>query len=305
VPDGLPDLPAEMVDSIGDAVEGITPEPVAPVDPSNQPAVETPATPEGEATEAVTEEAPDSFTKLDPNALSEDLQPFYKAMQADYTRKQQEAAPWRKLGEELGVESPDALKEAAELYTYLQDPNNLYGLYQQLGQTFGGQEQPAAPATPAVEPGSELGFESLENPAVAELKQELEGLKSYLGEREVAQQQEALQWQLLGEMNRQEALLKEQHPDWGEEEWNAVWNASVATDGDLVAAANHVSAAQQAAIVRLLNGKAQAAETPGLVPAGAPRIGEAVQEQDFSDLEMRDLTKQAVEYVRGVVNQSE
>ena len=304
MPDGLPDIPAEMVDSIGDAIEGVETPAAAPAEPSNQPAVETPATPEGEATEAVTEEAPDSFTKLDPNALPEELQPYYKALQADYTRKQQEAAPWRKLGDELGVESPDALKEAAELYAYLQDPNNLYGLYQQLGQTFGGQE-PVAPATPAVEPSSELGFESLENPAVAELKQELDGLKAYLGEREVAQQQEALQWQLLGEMNRQEALLKEQHPDWGEEEWNAVWNASVATDGDLVAAANHVSAAQQAAIVRLLNSKAQAAETPGLVPAAPARIGEAVQEQDYSDPEMRDLTKQAVEYVRGVVNQSE
>src|SRR5690242_6444316 len=141
-----------MVESIGDAVEGVTPE--APAEPTNLQTPEAPATPEGQATEAATD-APDSFTKLDPNALPEDLQPYYKAMQADYTRKQQEAAPWRKLGEELGVESPDSFREAAELYSYLQDPNNLYGLYSSLGQMFGQASTPVpgqVPGQPATEP---------------------------------------------------------------------------------------------------------------------------------------------------------
>lgn len=294
-----------MVESIGNAVEGIE-APVVP-DPTNLQTSDAPATPEGDAQEAATE-APDSFTKLDPNALPEEVRPYYTSMLADYTRKTQEVAPWRKLGEELGVESPDAIREAAELYTYLQDPNNLHALYQQLNGMFGGQAPTsAAPAvpTPAEFAGTEQEMAALENPDVAELKSQMQSLVGYIQEREAAQQQEALQWQLLGEMNRQEALLKEQHPDWGDEEWNALWNTSVAFDGDLVQAASAIEAAQQAAVTRLLNGKAVAAETPGLTPAAPSREGIAVQERDYSDPELRDLTKEAVAFVQGYVNTSE
>lgn len=312
MPDGLPDVPAEMVESIGDAVEGITPE--APVaEPTNPQTPETPATPEGQATDEAVTDAPDSFTKLDPNALPEELQPYYKAMQADYTRKTQEASPWRSLGEELGVDSPDSIREAAELYSYLQDPNNLYALYSSLGNVLGQASPPVpgqVPGQPATElpygaEGTDDDFAAMDNPAVAQLQSRLDQLQSYIQERDVAQQQEALQWQLLGEMNRQEAAIQEQHPDWGEEEWNTLWNLSVASDGDLFAAAQHVEAAQNAAVTRLLNGKAQAAQTPGITPVAPSRVGETVQEPDYSDLELRDLTAQAVEYVRGVVNQSE
>lgn len=309
MPDGLPDVPAEMVESIGDAIEGVTPE-VAPVDPTNLQTPEAPATPEGQVSEEAATEAPDSFTKLDPNAIPEDLQPYYKAMQADYTRKQQEAAPWRKLGEELGIDSPDSFREAAELYSYLQDPNNLHLLYSSLGNVLGQGGQPQAPA-PATEYAQQLPqgvdeeFASLEDPAVAQLKQQVDALQGYIQERDAAQQQEALQWALLGEMNRQEALLKEQHPDWGDEEWGALWNLSVAYNGDLVAASNHIEAAQNAAVTRLLNGKAQAAATPGLTPEAPPRVAAVAETPDHSDPELRNETAQAIEYLRGVANLSE
>lgn len=312
MPDGLPDVPAEMVDSIGDAIEGVTPA-AAPVDPSNLQTPDTTATPEGQVSEEAATEAPDSFTKLDPNALPPEVRPYYDSMLSDYTRKTQEAAPWRKMGEELGIESPDSFREAAELYSYLQDPNNLHLLYSSLGNVLGqapspvpGQVpgQPATEYTPA-EPQGVDEFASLEDPAVAELKQQMSALTSYIQEREVAQQQEALQWQLLGEMNRQEALLKEQHPDWGDEEWGALWNLSVAYGGDLVQASNHIEAAQNAAVTRLLNSKAQAAETPGLTPLSPPRQGAVVETPDYSDPELRNETAQAVEYLRGIANLSE
>lgn len=305
MPDGLPDLPAEMVDSIGNAIEGVEPG-VASTEPSN-PQTETPATPEGQATtEAATEDAPDSFTKLDPNSLPEDVKPYYDSMLSDYTRKTQEAAPWRKLAEELGVESPDSFREAAEIYSFLQDPNNLQALYSSLGSVLG---QPVAEKPAAIEPAQfewgENEFAALDNPAVAELQNRLDQLTSYIQDRDAAQQQEALQWQLLGEMNRQEAAISEQHPDWGDEEWGTLWNLSVAYNGDLFAAANHVEAAQNAAVTRLLNGKAQAAETPGIAPVAPSRIGNTVQEPDYSDPELRAQTAQAVEFLRGVANMSE
>lgn len=304
MPDGLPEVPAEMVDSIGNAIEGVTPE--APAEPSNPTAPETTATPEGQATEAATD-APDSFTKLDPNALPPEVRPFYDSMLSDYTRKTQEASPWRKLGEELGVQSPDEFRQAAELYTALQDPSNLAALYHELAPMFGGQpQQPAAPATAPVLPqqGGEEDFAALENPAVAQLQQELADLKDYLVSQQETQQQEALQWQLLGELNRQEAALKESHPDWGEEEWNTLWNLSVAFDGDLHQAASYVEAAQNAAVTRLLNGKAQAAETPGLVPEAPSRLGVEVPTLE-EDPELKGATAKAVEYLRSVVNMSE
>jgi hypothetical protein len=286
-----------MADSIGDAIEGI--------EPSNQTAVETPATPEGQApTEAVTE-APDSFTKLDPNAIPPEVKPYYDSMLSDYTRKTQEAAPWRKLGEELGVESPEAIREAAELYVALQDPNNLSTLYNQLSQVFG--QEPTAPATAAQpEFQGDEDFAAMDNPVLAQVQAELRDLRDYVSQRDTEQQQEALQWQLLGELNRQEAMLKEQHPDWGDEEWNALWNLSVAFDGDLNQAATYVESAQNAAVTRLLNGKAQAAETPGLTPIAPSRDGVVVQEQDYSDdPELKGPTAQAVDYLRQVAAQSE
>lgn len=304
MPDALPDLPTEMVDSIGDAIEAPAD---APVVASNPPAQEAPA-PEGtEQVEAATEaEAPDSFTGLDPNSLPEELQPFYKSMQSDYTRKQQQAAPWRQLGEELGVDSPDSIREAVELYTFLQDENNVRALYNELNQAFGGGQDPAASAAPATVPGYEgESFEELENPQLAELRNELTQLKSSLQQRDAAAQEEAVRWQLMGEMNRQEAVIKEQHPDWGDDEWNALWGLSVAFDGNLMDAATHLDAAANARVTRLLNGKAAVAETPGLTPPAPSRVGEAVPERDYSDPELRDLTKEAIEYVRGVANQSE
>ena len=309
MPEGLPEVPAEMVDSIGNAMEGIAPE--APVDPSNPTTPETTATPEGQTTEAATD-APDSFTKLDPNAIPAELQPYYKSMQADYTRKQQEAAPWRSLAEELGVQSPDEFRQAAELYAALQDPNNLAALYHELAPMFGGQapspvpgQAQGQPATATSDlPQGEEDFAALENPAVAQLQQELADLKDYLAYQQETQQQEALQWQLLGELNRQEAALKDAHPDWGEEEWNTLWNLSVAFDGDLHQAANYVEAAQNAAVTRLLNGKAQAAETPGLVPEAPSRLGAEVPTLE-EDPELKGATAKAIEYLRGVANMSE
>lgn len=301
MPDGLPDIPAEMVESIGATLEGE--QPAAPAEPTNQPAPETTATPEGQAATEAATEAPDSFTKLDPNALPDEVRPFYDSMLSDYTRKTQEAAPWRKIGEETGVDSPDALRQAAEVYAALQDPNNLHQLYQQLNEMYG--QGPQAPATaPLVPQSDEAEFEAMDNPAVAQLQSEIADLKDYLAAQQESQQQEALQWQLLGELNRQEAMLKEAHPDWGEEEWNALWNLSVPFDGDLMQAAQYVEATQNAAITRLLNGKAQAAETPGLTPIAPPREGVVAPTLE-EDPELKGATAKAIEYLRGVVNMSE
>lgn len=309
MPDGLPEVPVEVLESIGDAVEGAA-TPVETVTPTNQTTQETEATPEGQATtEEAATDASDSFTKLDPNAIPEELQPYYKSLLADYTRKTQEASPWRKLGEDLGVSSPDEFKQAAELYTYLQDENNVRTFAQALNERLGLGQGPEASAT---ETTAADEFTDLDDPAVAAIRAELNSVKEMLAERDAVQQQEALRWALLGEMNRQEAIVKESHPDWGDsegenvsDEWKAVWNLAPTFGGDVVQAAAIVEAVQNAANVRLLNGKATAASTEGLVAPAPPRIAVDAPSDVVPDPELRHETAQAIEFLRGVVNNSE
>lgn len=60
----------------------------------------------------------EKFTNIDPSTLHDDLQPFYKSMQADYTRKTQDVAELRKQAEGVVDENKKlteqigALKEA-------------------------------------------------------------------------------------------------------------------------------------------------------------------------------------------------
>lgn len=296
-----------MLESIGAAVEGVATPPQA--ETTNQTTEVTEGAPEGSTTTEAATEAPDSFTKLDPNSLPEEVRPYYDSMLGDYTRKTQEAAPWRKLGEELGVSSPDEFRQAAELFAYLQDDNNARQFAQQLAQAYGITGQAPAPATEAAEPTTTADeFAALDDPAVQQLRAEIDGLKQAVAQRDQQAQQEAMQWHLLGEMNRQEAMLKEQHPTWAEdgEEWTAIWNMAPQFGGDLTVPAQIIEQAQQAAVVRLLNGKATVAETEGLTPAAPPRVAATPIERGAADdPELRNETAQALEFLRGVVNQSE
>ncbi|MGE5596439.1 MAG: hypothetical protein ACM3S1_10455, partial [Hyphomicrobiales bacterium] len=106
-------------------------------------------TPEGtqQTTEGTTP-AGDSFTKLDPNSLPPELRPFYTSMQADYTRKMQEAAPFRQLADEVGLD-PDGLRQAAELYSALQDPQALVEFHTELTNALMAEGLTHAEATAA------------------------------------------------------------------------------------------------------------------------------------------------------------
>lgn len=311
MPDSLPDVPAEILEGIGDAVEGVTPSepatPAATADPINPTEPASPAAPEGAGTEEAATAVADSFTKLDPSTLPPEVRPYYESMQSDYTRKTQAAAPWRKLSEELGVDSPDAIRDAVEVYTRLQDPNALREFVSEANRLLG-LEQPAAPAaaaSPAAQGDFDLGLEDPDlQAALAPIMGEVSQLREELARRDAAAQQEQMQWALLGEINRQEAMLKEAHPNWGEEEWDALWNTSVAFNGDLMAAAQHIEAVQNAGITRLLNSKHEATHVEGLTPP-TPAAVQTPPTVDEDDPELRGATQAAKEFLRNLVNQSE
>jgi len=73
----------------------------------------------------------------------------------------------------------------------------------------------------------------------------------------------------------------------------------------VVQAAAIVEAVQNAANVRLLNGKATAASTEGLVAPAPPRVAVEAPSSVEPDPELRNETRQALEFLRGIVNNSE
>ena len=87
--------------------ETIDPTPETPGEgtpsPEGQPIAEPPQAPKD-----------DSFTSVDPNTLPPELQATYKSLQADYTRKTQEAAPYRKFAEQTGMGIDDLQRVLAE-----------------------------------------------------------------------------------------------------------------------------------------------------------------------------------------------
>ena len=161
----------EAVQALGDAIESdagdsggesgspapaaapapVGPEQATPVDSNTPQGSDTPgATPDAPAVEPSVE---DSFTTIDPNQLPPELQPIYKSLQADYTRKTQEAAAWRKLGDETGMDA-DSLRQASELYSKLSDPSNWPALHAELTEAL--QEQGLSPAAAHAEASRQM-----------------------------------------------------------------------------------------------------------------------------------------------------
>lgn len=247
---------------------------MAPYSPDG--ATQTPATPAGseQAPEAATPE--DSFTKLDPNALPPEVQPYYKSMQADYTRKQQEVAPFRTLAEETGLDV-DGLRQAAELYSALQDPQQLVQFHTELSTAL--QQQGLTPAEASAAATQHIA-ETQTGATPAEQnwsddpeERRIQDLESRLAQFEQAQaaqaetmKREQMQVALVSEMNRQESLVKEAHPDWTQSDIDGVYELSAFYGGNLIDASNRYDEIVSDRIARILNGKAGVAANTAMAP---------------------------------------
>lgn len=277
-----------------------------PADPAET-ATPTEATPEGEQAtpEAVTTE--DSFTRLDPNAIPAELQPYYKSMQADHTRKTQEAAPYRRLAEETGLDV-DGLKQAAELYTALQDPTQIVQFHSELTAAL--REQGLTPAEASAAATQHIQ-ETQSGTAEQETAwsddpderrlQELEAKLAHIEESSKAEaearQREQMQMSLVAEMNRQEAFVREAHPDWQQDDVDAVYELSAFYGGNLVDAAARYDDIVSARVARILNGKGAAATG---TPAPLPVQGGAVTKpMDFGG-DLDAAHKAAMKLVRSL-----
>mgnify|MGYP003340937569 CR=1 FL=1 len=229
---------------------------------------------------------PESFTKFNPNDLPEELQPFYRSMQADYTKKTQEIAEIRRQQSafsDSGVDPKDALEAAQFFATLDSDPyaaaefvQNMQARLEQMG--IGQQvSEDFAP--------DNVGYEGLP----PELAQEIEAMREFRAEMVMQQQQQ----EIIAELEVAENTIKVANPDYTDDDMEAIYSLAYATDGDLMAAQQQYHAIQQ----RLLGNYLQAKSVPhGATPA--PNGPNSVPHRDFNSLD--EAHKAAMEAVRNI-----
>lgn len=236
------------------------------------------------------EDNPDveSFTGFDPNVLPEDMQAVYRSMQGDYTRKTQELAEIRRDYEsfsEMGVDPNDAI-EAVQLWQRVhEDPEFAMqiaqGLQNRLEQ-MGYNQQQNFEYTPEVNSDSLEGISPV-------LMQELEEMRAF---RMEMLEQQAYQ-ETLSELEAVENTIRTTHPDYSDDDIEAIYSLAYATNGDLMAAQEQYAGIQQ----RLLGNYLQAKTVPvGATPA--PNVPSSIPNREFSNLD--EAHKAAMEALRHI-----
>ncbi len=211
-------------------------------------------TPEQDAEVFSTPEGEDSFMGEDfnPDLLPDELKPGFKQLQAEWTRKTQSLAEQRKALEELG--SPEELQQAREFYQSLQDPEYLQAFYGELGgvlEELGLSPEQAAAVVEdqqaqdqSVEPAPELAQLAQTDPELAPfvekftaMEQRLNQFEQQQSEREQAMVQERQLMAEAAEIDRMVQAVREDHPEYGDDDWQSIYDRAVAVDGDVLRAA--------------------------------------------------------------------
>lgn len=240
-----------------------------------------------DSTPVVEQAIEDSFTGLDPTGLPEDLQPLYKNMQADYTRKTQELAEQRKQFsqfDEYGIDPNYALEAVGFIARLESDPQFAAEVMAQLSPS---NEQPmvAQQSNQDGVPNNEEGYDSLP-PA---LMQELEQMRAFRSEMQEAQ----VHQQMIQELEVEEAQIRSQYPHYNDDDIERIYGLANATDGDLLAAQEIYNQMEQGVLNKYLQSKQVplGATSPGGAPASVPG-------QAFASLD--DAHKAALEAVRNL-----
>jgi hypothetical protein len=296
---GAPD-PLEHPAPAAEAPAAEAPAPTPDQEAAPTPEVETPATdfesPEGEP----------SFMEGDfnPDLLPVELQPGWKQLQGAFTRKTQELAEQRKTFEELG--DPDALRQAQEFYESLQDPEYLKNFYSELGQVVRemglvpAEEAVAPEAPPAEAPSVELPAELKQivdsdpelQPFVdrfAQMEQRLNAFEQAAQEERQALENERLLMDQAAEIDRMVGAVREQHPEYNDDDWQAIYDRAVAFDGDVLKAAELFQADRDRIIQSWV---AQKTAAPAAPLPGAGAVTESTEQEPLT-LDQADKAAQA------------
>lgn len=232
-------------------------------------------------------EATDSFTRLDPDAIPEDLKPWYQSMQADYTRKTQAIAEQRKQLEAIG--DIEASQQALQFYQSLQDPTFAKNFHEQLGTTLTNlgylEKQEAVQQAKELEQTQALvdssGYQDPEEffrAKAQELDAKYAAIEQRLEEQRVAAEQAQIYAALAGEVQRQEAYIRDANPHYTDADLDAI-HAMTNSDRTLIQAQEIYEAAVAERLNRMMAAKTNVANTHGQ-PANA---GSAVEPPSFGD----------------------
>lgn len=182
----------------------------------------------------------DSFTPINPDDLPDELKPLARQLQADYTRKTQALAEQRKAYEAFGDADPSQVLEAWQFTQNLQsDPQYALRVHGELtralqaeGLTLGEAQQAAAQAmSDAQEPDPwEMG-EEMYGAVPPQVQQQLDQMAQFMQnyQAEVAQQQQ------INELMRQDAMIRQQHPEYTDVDMDRIAQLA-AWHGDLMQA---------------------------------------------------------------------
>jgi phage gpG-like protein len=222
----------------------------------------------------------DSFSSVDLNALPPELQEVYKSMQADYTRKTQEAAPWRTTFSDIEGADPKAIREAYEFYNNLNsDPDYAQQIYGQLGEALKPYMEASTTEVDDVE------FDNPLEAQVNKLSQQLEAMQ--------AQQQYNAG---AAELQRQEMAVRNANPSWKDDDFTTVYELALAHNGNLVKASEQYNSLRTRIVADYMNTKAAVGTNTSPVGAGANGI--EVQEAPRNT---KEAHVQAYEYLKNVL----
>lgn len=230
---------------------------------------------------------------FDPNSLPPELQPAYKQMQAHWTRTLQQAAPYRRLAEEYQIEDPSQLREVIQFHQDLQNPESWAAIHQELGQLL--QQQGLSPAQADAAATQAMQQQAQQQDPMAafaedpelqpirsafdSLRNDVQSLKSELEQAREAERQQAIQLQIQNEHNRQENIIRQSRPDWGDQDVESIYQLSVSMGGNLLDAAARYEAMQASWAERFVNQK----DSPNPVTAETVLPGYQSQEQQGPD----------------------
>lgn len=271
-----------------DETRGITGEPApaasTPVAPAESPASPS-ATPASPAQQPGAAE--DTGWSLNISELPPEVQPLAKSLLGDYTQKTQTLAEQRKQYEQLG--DIDTVRAALELHETLQDPRAWPALHAELTQELtrmgytpaqanaaasealtGAVEQPQAAGLPDLSALSDPEFEPLKV-HLESVRSEVNALKAELASAREHERVEQLRLAALGEITRQENIIRAANPAYTDDDIQAIIERAPAHGGSLLDAQRAFAADETRMLERYLAAKS----SPGATTA-APVSGGAV-----------------------------
>lgn len=272
----------------------------------------TPPT-EGQPAAEPSQPKEDSFTSIDPNSLPPELQATYKSLQADYTRKTQEAAPYRKFAEQTGMGIDDlqrVLAEYSQFSNVLQ--NNPAQIVQSLFQQGRLTKEQAVQMLGLEPPKKEPGIDLSDNPyaedrelqtflnaqlqqalgeAVKPYQEKIGALEQWKQSREEAEQAQKVT-QFKTTIEQKFTKLKEKFPDLDEKKlWQEARRLTLPPeDADLAVIKAYggmeqfLDAQKKKWAQERVNDRIQDSDSVPRLPSGPPVVTSPKEPETFNDL---------------------